>query len=67
MPLGLQSGDILITNQGTLHVTNVCAKDGSDVRSNIIASRHHATPEVPRYTDFPTSFLPPRVYDAKIT
>ena len=64
MPLGLESGDILITNQDTLCVTNFCAKDGSDARSNSIASRHHATPEAPRYTDFPTSFSPPGVYDA---
>ena len=67
MPFGLESGDILITNQDTLRVTNFFAKDGSDARSNSIASHHHATPEVPRYTDFPTSFLPPRVYDVKIT
>ena len=60
----LESGYILITNQDTFHVTNFCAKDGSDARANSIASRHHATPEAPRYTDFPTNFLPPKVYDA---
>ena len=59
----LESGDIFITNQDTLRVTNFCAKDGSEARSNDIASRHHATSEAPRYTDFPTSFLLPKVYD----
>ena len=59
----LESGDILITNQDTLRVTRFYTKDGSDASSNDIASRHHATSEAPRYTDFPTSFLPPRVYN----
>ena len=64
--LGLESGDILITNQDMLCVTIFCTKEGSNALTNSIFSRHHATTKALRCLDFPTSFLPPKVYDAQI-
>ena len=60
-----ESGDALLTNQVMQSVTNLCAKEGSDARTNKIASHHHATPKVPQSLVFPTKFLPPRVHDGQ--
>ena len=64
MPLVEESGDALLTSQVMQSVTNFCAKEGSNARTNRIASRHHATPKAPQSLGFPTKFLTPRVHDA---
>ena len=55
-PLVEESGDTLLTNQIMQSVTNFCAKEGSDARTNKIASRHHTTPKAPQSLVFPPNF-----------
>ena len=51
-----ESGDTLLTNQEMQCVTNFCAKEGSNVRTNSIISRHHATPKALQCLVFPPMF-----------
>ena len=55
-PLVEESGDALLTNQAMQSVTKFCTKEGSDARTNRIASCHHATLKVPQSLVFPPIF-----------